>query len=63
MAMVEPEIEAAPWQEQARVDAPLYLKQIEYLFARSRFYRDKLSAPASRPMAPSAALKRSRRCR
>ena len=40
--MVEPEIEQAPWEEQARSDAPLYLKQIEYLFERSRFYRDKL---------------------
>ena len=42
MAMVEPEIEAAPWADQARSDAPLYLKQIEYLFERSRFYRMKL---------------------
>jgi phenylacetate-CoA ligase len=42
MAMVEPEIEAAPWGDQARIDAPLYLKQIEYLFERSRFYRMKL---------------------
>jgi phenylacetate-CoA ligase len=40
--MVEPEIEQAPWEEQARSDAPLYLRQIEYLFERSRFYRDKL---------------------
>jgi phenylacetate-CoA ligase len=40
--MVEPEIEQALWADQARSDAPLYLKQIEYLFARSRFYRDKL---------------------
>ena len=42
MAMVEPLIESAPWEEQARSDAPLYLKQIEYLFAHSRFYREKL---------------------
>src|SRR5277367_6899262 len=42
MAMVEPEIEAAPWADQARSDASLYLKQIEYLFERSRFYRGKL---------------------
>jgi phenylacetate-CoA ligase len=40
--LVEPEIEQAPWEEQARSDAPLYLKQIEYLFERSRFYREKL---------------------
>ena len=37
MPMVEPEIKSAPWEEQARADAPLYLKQIEYLFERSRF--------------------------
>ena len=42
MPMVEPDIEAAPWEDQARLDAPLYLKQIEYLFERSRFYRGKL---------------------
>ena len=40
--IVEPDIEQAPWEQQARLDAPLYLKQIEYLFERSRFYRDKL---------------------
>ncbi len=42
MPMVEPEIESAPWERQARADAPLYLRQIEYLFERSRFYRGKL---------------------
>jgi phenylacetate-CoA ligase len=40
--MVEPEIEQAPWEEQARSDASLYLKQVKYLFDRSRFYREKL---------------------
>src|SRR5271155_548141 len=42
MAMIETDIEARPWEDEARRDAPLYLKQIEYLFERSRFYRDKL---------------------
>ncbi|HTR14978.1 MAG TPA: AMP-binding protein [Roseiarcus sp.] len=42
MPMVDPKIESAPWEEQARADAPLYLKQIEYLFDHSRFYRRKL---------------------
>ena len=42
MAMVEPDIEQAPWEDQARSDAPLYLAQIDYLFERSRFYRGKL---------------------
>jgi phenylacetate-CoA ligase len=40
--LVEPGIEQAPWEEQAQSDASLYLKQIEYLFERSRFYREKL---------------------
>ena len=43
MSMVEPEIELAPWDAQAAQDAPLYLEQIQYLFDRSRFYRDKLT--------------------
>ncbi|MFZ2106635.1 MAG: AMP-binding protein [Roseiarcus sp.] len=43
MSMVEPEIELAPWDAQAAHDGPLYLQQIEYLFDRSRFYRDKLT--------------------
>jgi phenylacetate-CoA ligase len=43
MSMVEPEIELAPWDAQAAHDAPLYLEQIEHLFDRSRFYRDKLT--------------------
>ncbi len=42
MPMVEPEIESAPWEDEAHADAPLYLRQIEYLFERSRFYRGKL---------------------
>jgi len=42
MPMVDPEIESAPWESQARADAPLYLKQIQYLFEHSRFYRGKL---------------------
>ncbi len=41
--MIEPEIESAPWEGQAAQDAPVYLKQIEHLFDRSGFYRDKLS--------------------
>jgi phenylacetate-CoA ligase len=42
MPMVDPEIESAPWESQARFDAPLYMRQIEHLFERSRFYRGKL---------------------
>jgi len=43
MTMVEPEIEGAPWEDQARRDDPLYRAEIAYLFERSRFYRDKLA--------------------
>ncbi|HZZ63470.1 MAG TPA: AMP-binding protein [Roseiarcus sp.] len=42
MPMVEPEVESAPWEDEARAEAPLFLRQIEYLFERSRFYRVKL---------------------
>ena len=42
MPMVDPAIEAMPWDKQAAHDAPLYLRQIEYLFEKSRFYRGKL---------------------
>src|SRR5271165_5799209 len=42
MPMVDPEIESSPWESQTQSDAPLYLSQVEYLFERSRFYRDKL---------------------
>lgn len=38
------EIETRPWAEQVKVDDPLYRRQIAYLFANSRFYRDKLTA-------------------
>ena len=42
MTLLDPDIEAAAWETQAANDAPLYLQQIEYLFDRSRFYRQKL---------------------
>jgi phenylacetate-CoA ligase len=42
--MFEPAVETRPWDEQRRLDDALYRRQIEYLFAQSRFYRDKLSA-------------------
>jgi phenylacetate-CoA ligase len=42
--MFEPEIEALPFESQAAIDDVLYRRQIAYLFANSRFYRDKLTA-------------------
>jgi phenylacetate-CoA ligase len=44
MTMHAPEIEAAPWEEQAALDDATYRAQIAYLFAHSAFYRDKLTA-------------------
>ncbi len=41
--MYQPEIETRPWSEQHGLDAPLYSKQIEYLFDKSAFYREKLN--------------------
>ena len=42
--MFEPEIETRPWTEQFALDDAAYRKQLDYLFANSRFYRDKLRA-------------------
>jgi phenylacetate-CoA ligase len=44
MSLVEPDIEAAPWEGQGATDDGPYRRQIAFLFARSRFYRDKLAA-------------------
>ncbi len=41
--MIEPEIESAPWGAQTMSDDAAYRDEIAYLFARSRFYRDKLA--------------------
>jgi len=40
--MLDPEIEARPWDEQVALDDPDYAAQLAYLFGRSRFYREKL---------------------
>ena len=42
VVMHEPDVETAPWNTQKDHDDPLYRKQLDYLFARSAFYRDKL---------------------
>jgi phenylacetate-CoA ligase len=42
--MLEPEIETLPWTEQLDRDDASYRTQLAYLFARSAFYRDKLTA-------------------
>jgi phenylacetate-CoA ligase len=42
--MLEPEVEARPWREQIELDDASYRAQLEYLFERSVFYRQKLTA-------------------
>ena len=42
--MLEPEVETLPWAEQLALDDESYRAQLAYLFDRSPFYRDKLTA-------------------
>jgi phenylacetate-CoA ligase len=42
--MLAPDVEARPWDEQLAVDDASYRAQLAYLFERSAFYREKLSA-------------------
>src|SRR5207244_3094982 len=42
--MLAPEVETRPWQEQLELDDAGYRAQLAYLYERSAFYRDKLTA-------------------
>ena len=42
--MLAPEVEALPWAEQLVIDDQSYRAQLAYLFERSAFYREKLTA-------------------
>ena len=42
--MLEPEVEARPWEEQLALDDAAYRTQLAYLLDRSVFYRRKLAA-------------------
>ena len=42
--MLAPEIESRPWTEQFVIDDAHYRTQLNYLFERSAFYREKLKA-------------------
>jgi phenylacetate-CoA ligase len=42
--MLAPDVEALPWDAQRAIDAESYRAQLTYLFERSAFYREKLSA-------------------
>jgi len=44
--MLAPEVEALPWAEQLVIDDQSYRAQLGYLFERSAFYREKLTAAA-----------------
>jgi len=60
--MLAPEIESRPWVEQLALDDASYRAQLAYLFDRSAFYREKLtaagfsSAPAAGGLADIAGL-------
>ena len=41
--MLAPEVEARPWAQQLELDDRSYRAQVEYLFVRSPFYREKLA--------------------
>ena len=43
-AMLAPEVETRPWAEQLALDDESYRAQLAYLFERSPFYREKLTA-------------------
>jgi phenylacetate-CoA ligase len=42
--MLAPEVETRPWDAQLAIDSESYRTQLVYLFERSAFYREKLSA-------------------
>jgi phenylacetate-CoA ligase len=42
--MLEPEVETRPWAKQLEIDDASYRDQLAYLFERSAFYREKLTA-------------------
>lgn len=44
MIMLEPEAETLPWHQQVKLDDMLYIRQIDYLLAHSRFYQAKLGS-------------------
>jgi phenylacetate-CoA ligase len=50
------EVEARPWDEQARLDDASYRTQLAYLLERSPFYREKLGADAGGGLAEIARL-------
>ncbi|HEX2105749.1 MAG TPA: AMP-binding protein [Solirubrobacteraceae bacterium] len=54
--MLDPEVEARPWEEQLAADDASYRAQLGYLFERSAFYRDKLAAAGAASAADAGGL-------
>jgi phenylacetate-CoA ligase len=54
--MLDPAVEAAPWEAQAAADEAAFRAQVAYLLARSDFYRDKLGAAGFRDAASVGGL-------
>ena len=52
----DPEIETRPWHERRHIDDPDYRRQIDFLLARSRFYRDKLGVAGIRTAGDAGGL-------
>jgi phenylacetate-CoA ligase len=54
--MLEPDVEARPWDEQAAIDDASYRRQLAYLFERSPLYREKLAAAGVHDAAAAGGL-------
>jgi phenylacetate-CoA ligase len=54
--MLAPDVEARPWAEQLALDDVAYRAQLAYLFERSAFYREKLTAAGLPSAATAGAL-------
>jgi phenylacetate-CoA ligase len=54
--MLEPEVEARPWDEQLALDDEAFREQLAYLLARSPFYREKLAGAPDVGLAEIAQL-------
>jgi phenylacetate-CoA ligase len=54
--MLEPDVEARPWEEQLELDGSSYREQLAYLFERSAFYREKLAAAGVESAAAAGGL-------
>ena len=60
--MLEPDVETRPWDEQLAIDDTRYRAQLAYLFERSAFYREKLTAAGIESAGRRAVSPASRGC-